>query len=244
MVTNRIQISFRQVKLKICVRSRVRQYGWPLWDSKELRSAMCPLLILPKWLHLFPAQNKIALPHRLDRLILYRSHEDLRSNPSDSAPRTVTRMDNFPLLPYCSLSLLFLLPLKDSCTSKLYLHSVWPPPSFGLHLPPMPLFPSDRLSDSKSETLIQRSAQVSWILLKSHFHFTSSLLASLPPTRKHLPLPLLSLSPSWPHPYTSPISPNCWILILSECRCFPPTFCYRLVIFVEKKYLERPETFP
>lgn len=118
-------------------------------------------------------------------------------------PRTVTLTDNFPLHPP-SFSLLFLLPLKDSSTYKPQLLSLRPPASSAP--PPPPLFPSDRLSDSKSETLIQRSAQVSWILLKSHFHFTSSLLASLPPPPVNINLlPLLSLSPSWPHPYTSPI---------------------------------------
>lgn len=30
------------------VPSPVCQYGWPLWDSKDLRSATCPLLILPQ----------------------------------------------------------------------------------------------------------------------------------------------------------------------------------------------------
>lgn len=139
-------------------------------------------------------------------------------------------MDNFPLHPYLSPSLPFLLPLKDSSTSNFSLSSLSPTPSSS-RLPPLPLFPSDRLSDSKSETLIRCSAQVSWILLKSHFHFTSSLLAPPPytPSTPHSPpvnitlLPLLSLSPSWPHPYTSPVSPNCRSLIRSKCRVLLPS---------------------
>lgn len=86
--TDRIQIPSSQLK-DLCtsyVNSPVSRYGWPLWDTKDLRSAMCPpYRFYPKWPHQFPAQNKIALPHRLDRLILYLGREDLRSNPSDSA---------------------------------------------------------------------------------------------------------------------------------------------------------------
>lgn len=130
-------------------------------------------------------------------------------------PRTVTLTDNFPLHPP-SFSLLFLLPLKDSSTYKPQLLSLRPPASSAP--PPPPLFPSDRLSDSKSETLIQRSAQVSWILLKSHFHFTSSLLASLPPpTRKHQPPPSsLALSIMASSIHIAHLL-KCQTLILSEC---------------------------
>lgn len=127
--------------------------------------------------------TKLPFPRCPDWLILHPRHEGLRSNPSDSANLT----DNFPLHPRCSRLSPCLFLLEDSPTY------VTPGP---------PLLPG-RLSDSKSETLIQHSAQVSWILLKSHFHLTSALLASLrPPHPKNTPaininlLPLLLPSPS------------------------------------------------
>lgn len=93
---------------------------------------------------------------------------------------------------------------------------------------PSPPLPPDRLSDSKSETLIQRSAQVSWILLKSHFHLTSALLASPPPPPKKTPaININPPPPLLPSPSThcsSEISRSSSLLSAGHCFPAPPIF--------------------
>lgn len=146
-----------------CVHWPVCQYSWPLWDSKDLRNAMRPLLILPQMAAAIPC-TKQDCPSPSPWQI------DFVSGPWGLEEQSLW----FCLLAlslWRTISLFippFLLPLKG----LFYLQAPTSPPS-------SPLVPSDRLSDSKSATLIQHSAQVSWILLKSHFHFTSSLQASL-----------------------------------------------------------------
>lgn len=181
----------------------------------------------------YPYPAKLPFPRCLDWLILPLSREDLRSNPCDLASSYSHTDGQFPTPS--------LAPVLSPAP---------PPPPRPPSLPTYstPPFPPDRLSDSKSETLIQHSAHVSWILLKSHFHFTSSLLASTPTTttplhprhpspthatirRKHRPPPLpLTLSiqvpqPSSPHPFWVPVTifkvpPPCAQTCTSPCTYF------------------------
>lgn len=139
----------------------INQGWWALRDTGAQEVPRVITLILPKMLCTSCLYHtKLPFPRCPDWLILHPRHEGLRSNPSDSANLT----DNFH--PRCSRLSPCLFLLEDS-------------PTYVTPAPP------DRLSDSKSETLIQRSAQVSWILLKRHFHLTSALLASpCPPAPK------------------------------------------------------------
>lgn len=186
------------------------QYGRCLHGSEDLRSAMCPASIPPKTLAPISHQekNKATLPLRLDRLILYLRLEE-QSQRLDLLALSFWRTISPSPSPVTPLHLVLLFPpLKGLLTCP-------PRPPSRSHfypLTPSPPLRLDRLSDSKSETLIQRSAQVSWILLKSHFHFTSSLLAPPLHTHVHLPTPTgkhhhhhRHLLPSWPHPYTSAV---------------------------------------
>lgn len=183
--------------------------GWrPLRDTGVQEVPRVITLILPKMLCTSCLYHtKLSFSRCPDWLILHPRHEGLRSNPSDSANLT----DNFPLHPCCSrLS----------------------PCLFLLEASPTYVTPPDRLSDSKSETLIQRSAQVSWILLKSHFHLTSPLLASPHPPAPKTPAININLLPlPLPGPSTHCSSENGRSSsFLSAGHCPPPPYSQVIVL--------------